>query len=110
MNDILERLYAAKAQALIEEQSREPLGDVERRAAARRGERRSFSGAIAAARGPAIVAEIKRASPSAGLIARNFDPARIAATYESAGADAISVLTEADHFLGDLSYLEIARA
>ncbi len=110
MNDILERLYAAKAQALIEEQSREPLGDLERRAAARRGERRSFAGAIAAARGPAIVAEIKRASPSAGLIARNFDPARIAATYESAGADAISVLTEADHFLGDLSYIEIARA
>jgi indole-3-glycerol phosphate synthase len=43
------------------------------------------------------------------LIARNFDTAQIASEYEEAGADAISVLTEADHFLGDLSYLDVAR-
>jgi indole-3-glycerol phosphate synthase len=56
-----------------------------------------------------VIAEIKRASPSVGLIARNFDTAQIASEYEEAGADAISVLTEADHFLGDLSYLDVAR-
>ncbi|HTV73496.1 MAG TPA: indole-3-glycerol phosphate synthase TrpC [Candidatus Acidoferrales bacterium] len=110
MSDILERLYAAKARTLEEEQRREPLSEVVERGLRRRGERRSLSAALLAARGPAIVAEIKRASPSVGLIARNFDPAQIAAGYERAGADAISVLTEADHFLGDLAYLDIARA
>jgi len=109
MSDILERLYAAKAQALAEEQARESYQSLVARGLERLGERRSFSGALRDARGPAVIAEIKRASPSVGLIARNFDPAVIAANYEVAGVDAISVLTEADHFLGDLSYLDIAR-
>jgi indole-3-glycerol phosphate synthase len=65
--------------------------------------------AIAGARGPAIVGEIKRASPSVGLIARNVDPAAIAAAYERAGVDAVSVLTESDHFLGELAHLDAAR-
>ena len=60
--------------------------------------------------GPAIIAEIKRASPSVGLIVRELDPAAIARAYEAAGANAISVLTEADHFLGDLAYLDVARS
>ncbi len=71
---------------------------------------KAFGRALATARGPAIIAEIKRASPSVGLIARNFDPAATAARYETARVDAISVLTEADHFLGDLAYLDVARA
>lgn len=110
MSDFLDRLYAAKAASLPAEEARESYAIVSARAEARRGERRGFARAIATARGPAVIAEIKRASPSVGLIARNFDPAVVAANYEVAGADAISVLTEADHFLGDLSYLEIARA
>ncbi len=60
--------------------------------------------------GPAIIAEIKRASPSVGLIVRDIDPADIARQYQAAGANAISVLTEADHFLGDIAYLDGARA
>jgi indole-3-glycerol phosphate synthase len=107
--DILEKLYAAKAAKLAEEQARESYEVLAARADARRGERRGFAAAVRGARGPAIVAEIKRASPSAGLIARNFDPAVIAATYRAAGADAISVITEADHFLGDIAYLDVAR-
>ncbi|HZT11498.1 MAG TPA: indole-3-glycerol phosphate synthase TrpC, partial [Candidatus Baltobacteraceae bacterium] len=71
--------------------------------------RRPFRAALESAGGPAIIAEMKRASPSVGLIARNFDPAEIARVYERAGADCISVLTENDHFLGDLSYLDLAR-
>jgi indole-3-glycerol phosphate synthase len=60
--------------------------------------------------GGAIVAEIKRASPSSGLIARSFDPVATARVYDAAGCDAISVITERDHFLGELSYLDDVRA
>jgi indole-3-glycerol phosphate synthase len=109
MNDMLEKLYAAKAAARAVDEEREPLEALQQRARARLGERRGFRAALAAARGPAIVAEIKRASPSVGLIVPHLDPAEIARTYEAAGADAISVLTEADHFLGDLAYLDVAR-
>jgi indole-3-glycerol phosphate synthase len=109
MSDILRRLYAAKAVALGEEQAREDYATVAARAEARRAERRPFAAALRGATGPAIVGEIKRASPSVGLIARNFDAATIAANYQRAGVDAISVLTESDHFLGDLSYLDVAR-
>jgi indole-3-glycerol phosphate synthase len=103
-------LYEAKARALAEEERREPLAEIIERAERRLGERRSFSAALSAPPLPAIIAEIKRASPSLGLISRNFDPAAIAATYERAKASAISVLTEADHFLGDIAYLDVARA
>ena len=106
---MLERLYAAKAKCLEEDQRREPLEALLPRAERSRGDRRSFRDALAGAHGPAIIAEIKRASPSKGLIARNFDAAEVAAGYERAGADAVSVLTESDHFLGDLSYLAVAR-
>jgi indole-3-glycerol phosphate synthase len=110
MSDLLERLYAAKARVLAEEQEREPLEALLDRAERSRDDRRSFAAALRAARGPAIIAEIKRASPSVGLIARNFDAAAIASSYERAGVDAISVLTESDHFLGDLANLQEARA
>ncbi len=56
------------------------------------------------------MAEIKRASPSGGLIARSFDPVATARAYDAAGCDAISVVTERDHFLGELSYLDDVRA
>ncbi|HXF33634.1 MAG TPA: indole-3-glycerol phosphate synthase TrpC [Candidatus Acidoferrales bacterium] len=109
MSDILTKLYEAKGRVLAEEQAREPLAALADRAEKRRAERRSFRNALFGARGAAVIAEIKRASPSAGLIARNFDPAAVAALYQSAGADAISVLTESDNFLGELAYLDVAR-
>src|SRR6202035_904071 len=109
MTDMLEKLYAAKAAARAVDEVREPLDGLRERAQGRLGERRRFRAALAAARGPAIVAEIKRASPSVGLIVPHLDPAEIARSYQAAGADAISVLTEADHFLGDLAYVDIAR-
>jgi len=109
MTDILQRIYAAKAAALEEEQEFEPYERVRALAMERKSERRPFLAALQRAPGGAIVAEIKRASPSAGLIARSFDPVEIARAYDSAGADAISVLTERDHFLGDLAYLDAVR-
>jgi len=108
--DTLQKIYAAKAVQLAEEEAREPYETVRARALARLSQRRRFLSALQSSDGSAIVAEIKRASPSAGLIARNFDPPSIARTYEAAGVDAISVLTERDHFLGDLAYLDDARA
>lgn len=109
MVDILRRIYDAKASASAQEEAREPYDAVRAHALARKADRRGFLRAIRGADGPAIVGEIKRASPSAGLIARNFDPASIAAVYDAAGVDCISVLTEADHFLGELEFLDVAR-
>ena len=93
------------------DEAREPLDVLRARAVTRTAERRPFRAALLTGEGPAIIAEIKRASPSVGLIVRELDPAAIAsAPMRRPGADAISVLTEADHFLGDLAYLDIARA
>ncbi|MDP8219200.1 MAG: indole-3-glycerol phosphate synthase TrpC [Candidatus Theseobacter exili] len=56
-----------------------------------------------------LIAEVKKASPSKGIICNDFDPVKLVVEYEKAGADAISVLTETEYFLGDLSYLKLAR-
>jgi indole-3-glycerol phosphate synthase len=110
MVDILQKIFAAKSAQLEQERQREPYDVLRARALARTHERRGFLSALEKAAGRAIVAEIKRASPSSGLIARSFDPTAIARAYEGAGADAISVITERDHFLGELSYLDEVRA
>jgi indole-3-glycerol phosphate synthase len=109
MADILGRIFDAKARVQAREEQQESYELVCARAMERTGERRPFLKALKSANGPAIIGEIKRASPSVGLIARNFDPAAVAAAYDGAGVDCISVLTESDHFLGELSYLDVAR-
>jgi indole-3-glycerol phosphate synthase len=107
--DILKRIYAAKAGHLEREMAEEPYSAIVAKAQASVAARRPFVEALRRADGHAIVTEIKRASPSAGLIAREFDPVAIAQMYEGAGSDAISVLTESDHFLGDIRYLPEVR-
>jgi indole-3-glycerol phosphate synthase len=109
MADTLQKIYAAKAVLLAQEKARESYEELRVRAQTTVASRRGFLARLRAANGSAIVTEIKRASPSAGLIARNFDPPAIARVYEAAGCDAISVITERDHFLGELSYLKDVR-
>ncbi len=83
--------------------------DVEERAERSMAQRRDFTGALTN-RQPAVIAEIKKASPSKGVLAAEFDPAAIAQLYEQGGAAALSVLTDEKHFQGSLSDLGAARA
>lgn len=69
---------------------------------------RDFEAAVRAP-GVSLIAECKKASPSKGLLVRNYDPVRLARLYEKAGARAISVLTDARHFQGALAHLRDAR-
>jgi indole-3-glycerol phosphate synthase len=110
MNDMLDKLYAAKDAARARDEAFESIEVVRARGDQRRSERRAFRQALVDATGPALIAEIKRASPSVGLIVRELDPGAIARDYEAAGANAISVLTEGDYFLGDIAYLDRARS
>jgi indole-3-glycerol phosphate synthase len=87
--------------------AREP--GIEERAGHSIAQRRDFLAALTA-RQPAVIAEIKKASPSKGVLAAEFHPAAIARLYEQGGAAALSILTDEKHFQGSLSDLESARS
>jgi indole-3-glycerol phosphate synthase len=105
--DILAAIFAQKRADLAAKPS--PIEEWERLAEMHARTRRDFCAGLRA-RTPAIIAEIKRASPSKGLLAKEFVPARIAAAYQAGGAAALSVLTDESFFQGSLADLEAARA
>ena len=105
--DILARIVARKREELA--RGVPWLDQWEAEAELRLGARRDFHAALGA-RTPAIIAEIKKASPSKGVLSADFDAARIATAYQRGGASALSVLTDEIFFLGSLGDLESARA
>jgi indole-3-glycerol phosphate synthase len=104
--DILARIVEHKREQL--EQSRGFRAIAEQAAHLSRHDHRDFKAALQA-NPPAVIAEIKKASPSKGLLSDNFDPPAIAQSYAAGGAAALSVLTDAKYFQGSLLDLERAR-
>ena len=112
MSDILQRILATKREEIAVARRAVPAGEMERRARAQ-PPARDFVAAIKAkiaAGTAAVIAEIKRASPSKGLLRENFDPAAIAKSYEAGGAACMSVLTDRQYFQGAPEHLSAARS
>ncbi len=107
MADILDKIIADKTAEVSYRKSQLSLEQLKERI--RPMHRcRNFYKAVTkrGARGINVIAEVKKASPSAGVICENFDPVAIAQTYQKCGADAISVLTDEKYFQGRLEYIE----
>ena len=110
--DILQRILDRKVQEIAERSARMPLETL-RAQLADAPPTRGFIAAIEAKRAigkPAVIAEVKKASPSKGVIREHFEPAAIARSYEAGGAACLSVLTDIDFFQGADAYLQQARA
>ncbi|AVR87688.1 indole-3-glycerol phosphate synthase TrpC [Thauera aromatica] len=112
MSDILDKICAVKVAEVAAATAHTPLSAMRALAEAQPAAR-DFVAAIRtrhAAGRPAVIAEIKKASPSKGVIRADFRPAEIAAAYEAAGAACLSVLTDRSFFQGAPEYLQAARA
>ena len=107
---VLERIVADVHRRLDETPEHPGVVEAAHAAAATRRERglRSLRGALSGP-GPAVIAECKKASPSAGIIRADFDPVALARAYAEGGAAAISVVTEPEHFSGDPQWLAVVR-
>lgn len=112
MTDILNKILATKAEEVAAAKAAVPLDEIKRQVAAA-APARDFLAAIHAkhaAAQPAVIAEVKKASPSKGLIRADFNPVEIALAYERAGAACLSVLTDAPYFQGAPEYLQQVKA
>lgn len=112
MSDILKRILEVKRQEIAQAARLRPLSAVRAEAEARkdaRGFARALMDKVAQGR-PAVIAEIKKASPSKGVLREDFRPGEIAASYEKNGAACLSVLTDRQFFQGAPEHLQAARA
>jgi indole-3-glycerol phosphate synthase len=108
MSNILERIVATKRTEIASAQQRVPLAQLEARLA-NAPPVRDFRAALLRGPGLGVIAEVKKASPSAGVLRADFDPVAVACIYAANGANAISVLTDEEYFQGHLSYLTAIR-
>ena len=109
---VLDKILARKVEEVAERSAQVSLAELERLAASADAPR-GFAKALieqAARKQPAVIAEIKKASPSKGVIREHFVPADIAVSYQKGGATCLSVLTDIDYFQGADVYLQQARA
>lgn len=109
MMNILDQIVASKRSEIAESRRRMPLDELEAQAA-EAPPTRDFRAALAGPGPIRLIAEVKKASPSAGVIRDDFDPVAIARIYQAHGASCVSVLTDAPYFQGHLSYLARVRA
>jgi indole-3-glycerol phosphate synthase len=112
MSDILDKIVAVKRDEISVARRQRDLASL-RRDAEQLGGQRDFVGAIRhkiAAGRPGVIAEVKKASPSKGVLRANFVPAAIAESYETHGAATLSVLTDVNFFQGSAAFLRAARA
>ncbi len=108
--NVLDKIIADKREELADEMRRHPLDVLKKRLHNEPlPEQFSFAAALKNKKPAALIAEIKKASPSKGLIRRDFDPEQLAAAYADGGADALSVLTETQYFLGHPEYISLAK-
>jgi len=109
---VLEKIVARKAEEVAERRARVALDELARQATAA-DPVRGFADALirrVRAKEAAVIAEVKKASPSKGVLRENFDPVQIARSYEAGGAACLSVLTDIDFFQGADAYLQQARS
>jgi indole-3-glycerol phosphate synthase len=109
MTTILDRIVASKRQEITDALTRQSERELER-LLEQAPPTRDFRGALEKRRGVQIIAEVKKASPSAGVLRPDFEPVAIACTYQEHGAACISVLTDEPFFQGHLSYLTRIRS
>jgi indole-3-glycerol phosphate synthase len=111
MADVLQKILATKREEIARASASVSLEEIKRRARVA-GAPRDFVGAMRdriGAGAPAVIAEVKKASPSKGVLREDFDPSAIAASYERGGAACLSVLTDTQYFQGAQEHLKIAR-
>jgi indole-3-glycerol phosphate synthase len=112
VSDFLATIARERRDQVLRDDRFRSLRDLREEAEARHGDVRPFAARLKRSAGERlrVIAEVKKASPSAGVLCVEYDPAGTAAAYEAAGASAISVLTEPARFLGSMEHLASARA